>query len=172
MMAATEEGLFAKFTGLGIETTTTRHTPVFTVNEAKALRGALPGGHTKNLFLKDKKGGLWLVVALEDRKIDLKWLQRELGVGRLSFGSAELLREVLGVEPGSVTPFALINDGTGRVQAVLDQSMLDAEVVYYHPLVNSATTAIAPDDLLRFLYACGHRPRIMRFSEPEPSDGP
>ncbi|MCP5365297.1 MAG: prolyl-tRNA synthetase associated domain-containing protein [Hyphomicrobiales bacterium] len=167
-MAATEVELFAKLAELGIETTTVRHPPVFTVNEAKTHRGVLPGGHTKNLFLKDKKDGLWLVVALEDRKIDLKWLQRELGAGRLSFGSAALLREVLGVEPGSVTPFSLINDGTGRVQAVLDQSMLEAEVVYYHPLVNSATTAIAPNDLLRFLDACGHPPRIMRFSEPVP----
>jgi len=171
-MPATEAELFAKLAELGIETTTIRHSPVFTVTEAKTRRGEFPGAHTKNLFLKDKKGGLWLVVALEDRKVDIKWLQRELGVGRMSFGSAEVLRDVLGVEPGSVTPFALINDGDARVQAILDQSMMEAEVVHYHPLVNSATTAIAPSDLLRFLDACGHRPRIMHCSGPEPSDEP
>ena len=163
-MAATPEDLFARLDVLGIRVTTHRHPPLFTVDEARALRGDLPGGHCKCLFLKDKKGALWLVVTLEDRRVDLKALERRVGAGgRLSFARPDLLREALGVEPGAVTPFALINDAAGRVGVVLDQDMLACELLNYHPLVNDATTAIAPRDLLAFIAACGHRPVVFDF---------
>lgn len=144
--------------GLGIASTTRRHPPVHTVEEARALRGDIPGGHCKNLFLKDKKDQLWLVVALEERPVDLKSLDKRIGAARLSFGKAELLREVLGVEPGSVTPFALLNDRDRRVRVVLDRGMMQIRPLNYHPMHNAATTTIQPEDLLRFLAATRHEP--------------
>jgi Ala-tRNA(Pro) deacylase len=129
--------------------------------EAVALRGRLPGGHCKSLFLKDKKGGLWLAIVLEERRVDLKALAALLGGPRFSFGSPELLYETLGVRPGSVTPFALVNDPERRVAVVLDKSMLEHDPLNYHPLKNDRTTAISPADLLRFIAACGHRPCIV-----------
>ncbi|MCP5367770.1 MAG: prolyl-tRNA synthetase associated domain-containing protein [Hyphomicrobiales bacterium] len=158
-MPATPEQLLARLDELGLATQTHRHPPVYTVDEAKALRGDLPGGHCKNLFLKDKKGELWLVVADEDRPIDLKALRHLIGAGHLSFGKPDLLMEVLGVEPGAVTPFALINDTGTRVNVVLDDAMMAAGVLNFHPLDNAATTAIAPADLEAFIRACGHAPR-------------
>jgi Ala-tRNA(Pro) deacylase len=134
---------------------------VFTVAEAVSLRGALPGGHCKSLFLKDKKAGLWLVVALEECRVDLKRLADALGAPRFSFGSADLLYQVLGVRPGSVTPFAAVNDGEGRVTVVLERAMLEHDPLNYHPLENDRTTAIAPAGLIRFLEACGHQPLIV-----------
>ena len=157
----TPEQLFARLDALGIAHRTYTHPPVFTVAEAVALRGQLPGGHCKSLFLKDKRGGLWLVVALEEREVDLKRLAARLGAPRFSFGNAELLYEVLGVRPGSVTPFALINDREQRVQVVLDRGMLQRDPLNYHPLENDRTTAIAPGDLLRFIAACGHEPVVL-----------
>ena len=159
----TPDALFARLDALGIAHRTYTHAPVFTVEEAKALRGALPGGHCKSLFLKDKKGGLWLVVALEECRIDLKALADRLVAPRFSFGSAELLAQVLGVKPGSVTPFAAINDPEERVTVVLQRAMLEHDPLNYHPLENDRTTAIAPGDLLRFLEASGHRPRIVEI---------
>jgi Ala-tRNA(Pro) deacylase len=160
-MPATPDDLFACLDRLGIAHRTHRHPPVFTVAESTALRGALPGGHCKSLFLKDKKGGLWLAVMLEERRIDLKALADRLGAPRFSFGSAELLQEALGVTPGSVTPFALINDRAHRVQPVLDDEMLRHDPLNYHPLVNTKTTAVSPGDLLKFIGDCGHRPKIL-----------
>ncbi len=162
-MPATEEDLIARLTELEIRTVTHRHAPMFTVEESRALRGDLPGGHCKTLFLRDKKRNPWLVVALEDRVIDLKALTKAIGAKRLSFGSADLLWEVLGVTPGAVTPFALINDGEAQVQVVLDKGMLDLDPLNYHPLHNEATTAIAPGDLLRFVRAMGAEPLIIDF---------
>jgi Ala-tRNA(Pro) deacylase len=158
---STPDQLFARLDALGIPHRTYTHPPVFTVAEATALRGSLPGGHCKCLFLKDRKGGLWLVVALEERRIDLKRLADGLGAPRFSFGSPELLREVLGVAPGSVTPFALANDTAHRVAVVLDKSMLEHQPLNYHPLINDRTTAITPNDLLLFIDACGHHPRVV-----------
>ena len=149
---------------LGIDTQTRQHPPAFTVEDAKELRGLIPGGHTKNLFLKDKKGKLWLVVALEDTSVDLKALPKRIGSARLSFGKAELLEEVLGVKPGSVTPFALINDTEGRVSVVLDERMMEHEQLNFHPLVNTATTTISREDFLKFLRATGHEPQIVNVS--------
>jgi Ala-tRNA(Pro) deacylase len=163
MMTAlqTPDSLLARFDALGIAHRTYTHPPVFTVEEAKSLRGTLPGGHCKSLFLKDKKGVLWLVVALEECRVDLKALADRLGAPRFSFGSAELLYEVLGVRPGSVTPYAAINDVEHRVTVVLQEAMLTQDPLNYHPLENTRTTAIAPADLVRFLEACGHAPRII-----------
>ena len=158
---ATPDQLFARLDALGIGHRTYSHPPVFTVAEAVALRGTLPGGHCKSLFLRDRRAGLWLVVALEERQIDLKRLAAALAAPRFSFGNPALLYEALGVYPGSVTPFALVNDTSKRVTIVLDRAMLDHEVLNYHPLDNARTTAIAPDDLLRFIAECGHRPRIL-----------
>jgi len=162
-MSATSDQLLQHLASLGIKTTTTQHEAVFTVEQARALRGEIPGGHCKNLFLKDKKGVLWLVVCLEDALIDLKGLPALIGSARISFGNAELLREVLGVEPGSVTPFALINDKTHKVKVVLDEKMMACDVVSYHPLVNTATVTLTPDDLLKFISDCGHEPQIIRL---------
>ncbi len=160
-MPATQDDLFARFDALGIETVTHDHPPLFTVEESRELRGALPGGHCKSLFLKAKNGSLWLVVALEDRSVDLKSLAKMLGVGTLSFGKPELLWEMLGVVPGSVTPFGLINDRQQQVQVVLDARMIALDLLNYHPLRNDRTTAIATSDLLRFIADCGHEPAIL-----------
>ena len=157
----TPDQLFARLDALGIAHKTYAHPPVFTVAEAVQLRGRLPGGHCKSLFLKDKKGGLWLVVALEECRVDLKRLVDRLAAPRFSFGNAELLYEALGVRPGSVTPFALANDPDHRVTVVLDRAMLGCDPLNYHPLENDRTTAIAPADLLRFIAACGHEPCII-----------
>lgn len=161
-----ESRLFAFLDSLGIVTTTRRHPPVHTVDEAKALRGDIPGAHCKNLFLKDKKDQLWLVVALEERRIDLKSLDKRIGAARLSFGKPELLREVLGVEPGSVTPFALMYDRDRRVRVVLDRGMMQMRPLNYHPMHNAATTTIEPEDLTRFLAATGHEPLVVDLEVP------
>lgn len=157
----TPDQLFRNLDALGIAHRTYTHPPVFTVAEAVALRGQLPGGHCKSLFLKDKKGGLWLVVMLEERRVDLQRLAAALGAPRFSFGNAELLYDVLGIRPGSVTPFALANDAGRRVRVVLDRAMLACDPLNYHPLENDRTTAVSPADLLRFIAACGHEPRIL-----------
>jgi Ala-tRNA(Pro) deacylase len=168
-MPATPNQLFAYLDGLGIAHATVSHAPLFTVEQSQALRGQIAGGHSKNLFLRDKKQALYLVVALEDAVIDLKGLHRLLGAsGRFSFGSSELLMEVWGVAPGSVTPFGAINDPHGRVTVVLDATLMAHEIVNFHPLINTMTTSIAAPDLVKFLAATGHQPRIERISEPVP----
>jgi Ala-tRNA(Pro) deacylase len=170
-MPATPDDLFAFLDRLGITHRTVTHPPLFTVEQSQALRGQIPGGHTKNLFLKDKKGVLFLVVALEDAAIDLKSLHRRLGAGgRFSFGSADLMRETLGVEPGSVTPFGLINDTDQRVGVVLDETMMKHAQLNYHPLVNTMTTAITSGDLVRFIAATGHHTRIEAVSGAGPAE--
>ena len=163
-MPATREMLFCHLEALAIATTTVSHPPVFTVEESRVLRGAIPGAHIKNLFLKDKKAVLWLVVCEEDAAIDLKALPAVIGSARLSFGRPELLREVLGIEPGSVTPFALINDRQRRVNVILDARILAADRVNCHPLVNTATTTIATGDLMAFIASTGHVPKIVDFT--------
>ncbi len=165
-MPATPDDLFAFLDRLGIAHATVSHPALFTVEQSQTLRGQIPGGHTKNLFLKDKKGILLLVVALEDAAIDLKSLHRRLGVtGRLSFASADLMRETLGVEPGSVTPFGLINDVHRRVRVILDRAMMAHAQLNYHPLVNTMTTTIGGPDLLRFIAATGHEAGIEGVSD-------
>jgi Ala-tRNA(Pro) deacylase len=163
----TPEELFLRLDALGIAHRTCSHPPVFTVAEATALRGSLPGGHCKSLFLKDKKGGFWLAVMLEERRVDMKRLAARLGAPRFSFGGAADLYERLGVRPGSVTPFALVNDVELRVTPVMDAAMLKHDPLNYHPLINDRTTALAPADLLRFIAACGHSPHIVDLSDLE-----
>jgi len=167
---ATRTELLAMLASLGIGYREHRHEAVFTVEEAKDLRGALPGAHCKSLFVRDKKGASFLVVCLEDRRLDMKALAGLLGAKRLSFASPDRLRARLGVEPGSVTPFAALNDQPPRrhdnappferVTIVLDSEMMQADLVNYHPLTNTATIALGPADLLRFLDATGHHPLI------------
>jgi Ala-tRNA(Pro) deacylase len=139
------------------------------VAESADLERAIPGGHTKNLFLKDAKGALFLIIALGSTVVDLKSLPRAIGSARLSFGKPELLMEVLGVSPGSVTAFALINDRAGRVSVIIDRDLMDYEIVNCHPLENTATTSIARDDLLRFIRATGHEPNVARLGATAPS---
>lgn len=166
-IAARRAALFSMLDRLGIATTTHEHEAVFTVAESRHVKESIAGGHTKNLFLKDKKGRLFLVVALGDALIDLKRLHEVIGAsGRLSFGSGELLEEVWGVKPGSVTPFGAICDAGGRVSVVLDAAMMEHAILNYHPLENTATTSIARDDLVAFLRATGHEPRILPCSQP------
>lgn len=170
-MPATRDDLFERLDSLGIGTATVEHPPLHTVEESRSLRGDIPGAHTKNLFLKCKKGTLWLVVAPEEADIELKRLHTRLGSGRLSFGKPDLLGEVLGVPPGAVTPFAAINDTANRVTVVLDAALLAHGHLNFHPLENTATTAIAPDDLVAFLKACGHGPMILDVSGAQDGEG-
>jgi Ala-tRNA(Pro) deacylase len=164
-MPATPDDLFAYLDRLGIRHRTVNHPPLFTVEQSQALRGQIPGGHTKNLFLRAKAGELFLLTALEDARIELKRLHPMLGVGRFSFGSADLMRETLGIEPGAVTPFAALNDTGRRVTIVLDAAMMRQATLNCHPLVNTMTTSIASGDLVRFLEASGHPPRIVAVAE-------
>jgi Ala-tRNA(Pro) deacylase len=158
---ATPDELFRRLEALGIATATVEHPPAFTVADSEVHVGHLPGVHIKNLFLCDAKKAMWLVVAPWDRRIDLKRLPGLIGAARLSFGSSDRLKRVLGVEPGSVTPFAVINDAVGAVQVILDAWMMTQATINAHPLVNTMTTAIATGDLSRFFAGCGHRPRTV-----------
>ncbi len=160
-MPFTKSELLSLLADLGAQTDTIEHPPLHTVEEAQSWRGNLPGGFCKNLFLKDKKGALWLIVTLEERNIRLNQLPRALGSARLSFASADLMWEVLGVRPGSVTPFALANDIHHRCRLVLDAPMLALPKLNYHPLTNEATTTISTRDFLKFVRHCGHEPIII-----------
>jgi Ala-tRNA(Pro) deacylase len=157
----TRQDLFDHLAELAIETRTVEHEPMFTVADSSKLERELPGAHTKNLFLKDEDGLLFLVVALASTRVDLKRLAKMLPAGRFSFGKPELLLETLGVLPGSVTAFAVINDRRQRVHLIFDAELLKHDTINCHPLDNTATTNIARDDLLRFIRDCGHEPRIL-----------
>ena len=156
--------LLAMLVGLGIATSTVDHAPLFTVEDSKNLRGDLPGGHCKNLFLRNKKGGMWLVVCPEDRILHLKTLGALLGAGSISFASPERLMTYLGVAPGAVSPFAVINDTEAVVQVVLDEEMMSESLLNYHPLTNEQTTAITPGDLMAFLAAVDHSPQVVSLT--------
>lgn len=162
--------LFAALDSMNISHRTVRHPRVFSVEEARRHRGEIPGGHTKNLFLKDKKGAMFLLVADEEASVNLKTLHLVLGCQRLSFGSSETLMANLGVEPGSVTPFAVINDRGGRVGIVLDEALMAHETLNFHPLDNTMTTSIATRDLATFLAAFGHVPRVVALTRPVEGD--
>lgn len=162
MNPARDVDLFERLDALGIPHRTVLHPPVFTVEESRALRGELPGGHLKNLLLRDKKRNVFLVVALEERAVDLKALAKRIGAsGTVSFASAETLLELLGVIPGAVTPFGIVNDAGRRVRVVLDEGALAHDVVWAHPLRNDRSTAVAPRDLVTFLEAEGHAPTVI-----------
>jgi len=166
-MSASPEDLLAYLDALGVVTATVEHPPLFTVEESQALRGEIPGAHTKNLFVKDKKGRLFLLVLGEETEVDLKRVHERIGgQGRVSFGSAALLEEVWGVRPGAVTPFGAINDPDARVRVVLDEAMMANARLNFHPLVNTRTTGLASRDLVRFLRATGHEPLIAPLGQP------
>ncbi len=165
----TRDDLFALLDGLGVAHRTVEHPAVFRVGEGEAIKAGMPGGHTKNLFLKDAKDRLWLVSALQHARIDLKALPARIGSTKLSFGSPERLAAALGVTPGSVTAFALINDADHAVSFVLDADLARADPVNFHPLDNTATTAVSQADFRRFLAALGVTPLIVDFASPEPS---
>ncbi len=164
-MPASPEDLIAFLDSLGVASQTVEHPPLHTVEESQALRGQIPGGHSKNLFVKDKKSRLFLLTLGEETQIDLKRVHEKIGAsGRVSFGSGELLEEVWGVKPGAVTPFGAINDIQGRVTVVLDSELMSHDRVNFHPLVNTATTTLASRDLLAFIRATGHAPEILDFA--------
>jgi Ala-tRNA(Pro) deacylase len=165
-MPLTRAGLFARLEDLGLETVTVEHPAVHTVQESSVISLGLPGAHTKNLFLKDEKARLVLVVAKSTTRVDLKALARKLGLRRFSFGTPELLMEVLGVTPGAVTAFAVVNDTGRRVSVILDQELAAHDSVNCHPLENTGTTNIALESLLRFIRSTGHDPRFMVLAGP------
>lgn len=165
-MPLTRTELFNRLTELGISTTTVEHPAVFTVGESDQLHRAIAGGHTKNLFLKDGKDKLWLVVAESHTPIDLKALPKAIGSARLSFGKPDLLMDALGVTPGSVTALAVVNDTDRRVSVVVDRRLMQYDVINCHPLENTATTSLQRDDLIRFMTACGHPPSIVDLPGP------
>jgi Ala-tRNA(Pro) deacylase len=152
--------LFAFFDSLNILHSTVEHPPLFTVEDGRDWHDKIPGLHCKNLFIKDKKGHIWLVVMPGDKRADLNHVEKALGAPRFSFGKPELLLEVLGMTPGSVTPFALMNDTQKRVTVVLDQDMLQSEYVNFHPLHNAASTTIRSTDLVKFIEALGYKPLV------------
>ena len=160
---ATEADLFARLDALGVAHATHEHRPVFTVGESADVKAAMPGGHTKNLFLKDKKGALFLLCAIAETVIDLNAVSKLIGAGRFSFGSGELLQDKLGVPPGSVTLFALINDPDQAVRLILDEALYAHDPVNFHPLRNSATTAISPGGMARFVASLGRVPIRIGF---------
>lgn len=156
---------FEAFLGaIGVAFRSHEHPAVFRVEEGLDIKAEMPGAHTKNLFLKDKKGQLWLISARQDTIIDLKRLHRHIGSDRLSFGNAELMFQTLGVTPGSVTAFGLINDRDHRVRFVLDKALDEADIVNFHPLTNTATTAVSREGLHAFLAAIGVEPMVIDFT--------
>ena len=158
-----EAELYTLFRANGIDWTHHEHPPLHTVEESRALRGDLPGAHVKNMFLKDRKERLWLVTCLEHRQIRIRDLEKELGAQKCSFGRPELLWEALGIQPGAVSPFGLINDPGHEVTAVLDRQMLEHDPINAHPLHNEATTAISAADFRRFFEITGHVPVLVDF---------
>lgn len=160
-----KDELLAFLDGLGIETTTVTHPPLFTVAESQSLRGSIAGAHTKNLFVKDKKSNHFLITVEEEAVVDLKRVHEIIGgSGRVSFGNAEAMMTYLGVAPGSVTAFGLVNDTQHAVRFVLDAGLMAHETINAHPLTNAATTSIRRDDLLRFARATGHEPAILKVA--------
>ena len=169
-MPVTRDELFKRLDELGISTKTVEHAPVFTVAESDLLHRDIPGGHTKNLFLKDAKGRLFLIVAESHASVDMKRFHKRIGSARLSFGKPDLLEQTLGVQPGSVTALSVINDTDGLVGVIIDKDLMAHDTINCHPLVNTATTALATEDLVRFMRATGHEPRIMALDGPLPDE--
>ncbi len=165
-MPASRNDLFELLDNLGIKTTTYDHEAVFTVEESSKIKQDIPGGHTKNLFLKDKKGNFFLIVAEGVASIRLNQVHGLIGAsGRVSFGKPEALMELLGVKPGSVTAFSAMNDVDGKVKVIIDEPLLRHDLINCHPLTNEATTTISREDLLRFLEHIDHSPLIITVSE-------
>ena len=171
-MPMTPSELFEMLDSLGMETKTYEHDAVFTVEENAKIKQDIPGGHTKNLFLKDKKGNYFLIVAEGSAQIRLNSVHGLIGArGRVSFGNGDDLMNLLGVKPGSVTAFAPANDRDGKVKVVIDEPLLRYELINCHPLTNEMTTTISRQDLLRFLEHVNHAPQIIQVSQvPENDD--
>lgn len=164
-MAIDENGLYAFLSDLGIAVETMRHPPLHTVAESQALRGQIPGGHTKNLFLKDKKDQYFLLTVDEEAQVDLKTIHHVIGAAsKVSFGKPEALEKLLGVKPGAVTAFGVVNDTEGKVKIILDARLMENSAINCHPLTNEATTTIARDDLIRFIEATGHRAHVLNLA--------
>lgn len=163
-MITSPEALFAHLDALGITHSTHWHPATFTVEEGRDLKATLPGGHSKNLFMTNKDGDLILIAAHADSVLPLNRLHRALGLRRLSFGAPELMETVLGVRPGTVTAFGLVNDSEGRVRHITDSALVVHELVNFHPLVNTATTAISREDYVRFLESTGREMEVVDFS--------
>lgn len=158
----TKNDLLDYLNSSGFTCKTHEHPPLFTVEDSQNLRGNIEGGHTKNLFLKDKKGNYFLLTAQEDSTVNLKTLHKLLGgSSRFSFGKADMLEELLGVKPGAVTALGIINDRENKVQFAIDKRLLDHDLINCHPLTNDATTSITTNDLLQFAENCGHKPQIV-----------
>jgi len=168
-MPATPDDLFQKLDALGVAHATVTHPPLRTVEDSQSLRGELPGGHAKNLFLKNKKGALFLLVAEETAPVRLKEFGKSVGAGALSFAKPDLLMAALGVIPGAVTPFALINAAPGAVAVFFDQALLACDPLNFHPLDNTMTTTVSRDGLLAFLAGLGHNYRTTDFATPQAS---
>ena len=164
-MPASREQLFAYLDDLGIAHKTKNHVPVFTVEESEGVKADMPGAHTKNLFLKDKAGKLFLICAQNDTQIRINKLHPVLGSKRLSFGKPELLLDTLGVPAGSVTLFSVINDTDNAVTLIIDKTLTEHDIVNFHPLLNDATTAISSTDMVKFAKATGHDPLILNFAD-------
>ncbi len=164
-MPASPSDLFAYLDDLGIDHKTVEHPATFTVEEGRHLKASMPGGHTKNLFMKDKDGTIVLISAWADSELKLNQLHKKIGTRRLSFASADLMLECLGVEPGSVTAFALMNDMNQRVRFIADAALMGFDTVNFHPLVNTATTAISREGFHRFVEATGHSLTVVDFSD-------
>ena len=162
-LPTTPETLIDKLENLNVVFTSHHHPPLRTVEDSKGYRDNMPGMHVKNLYLRDKKKRNYLIVAEEDRVIDLKSLHTIIGSDRLSFGSSDRLFEMLGVRPGAVSPFALINDLEHQVSLLIDEDLMMAETLYFHPLVNDMTLGVTPEGLSRFLAATGHQPQLINF---------
>lgn len=170
----TPDAFLAWLARLGIAAETVWHDPVFTVAESKAaaIHERLPGAHVKNLFLKDREGRFWLATLPEHRRVPIGALARALGLPRMSFASAEELLACLGVTPGSVTPFALVNDRTRSVGFILDRALAEATGrITAHPLTNAATTAVSAADFRRFLAETGHSPLVADLAPLEAAEG-
>ena len=163
----TRADLMALLDSLGVAHVTVEHPAVFRVGEGEDIKAAIPGAHTKNLFLKDAKDQLLLIAAEDRAVIDLKRLHAVIGSARLSFGRAELMEATLGVTPGSVTAFGLINDAGHRVRFVLDRTLAQAERVNFHPLTNTATTGVDRAGFAQFLMAVGVTPLVVDFAAME-----
>jgi len=164
-MPKTPEDLFAFLAGLNISVATATHPPLFTVADSQALRGEIPGAHTRNLFLRDRRDRHFLLTVEEEAGIDLKRIHHVIGAsGKVSFGRPDRLLDLLGVAPGAVTAFGLLNDAAGAVTIVFDEALMRHDVINAHPLTNEATTSIARDDLMRFVRATGHEPLVLKLS--------
>jgi Ala-tRNA(Pro) deacylase len=164
-MPLSPQQLFDFLNSLGVTVATISHPPLHTVADSKLLRGEISGGHTKNLFVKDRKDQYFLLTVDEDAIVDLKSIHQIIGAaGKVSFGKPEALMELLGVVPGAVTVFGAANDGKGKVKVFLDEDLMKNDIINGHPLANNATTSIAAQDLIKFLKATGHQPNILKLT--------